>query len=71
MLRRMKSPQESIALPLDYAAEIAFEMHLMRSECCDTAQQIVSQSPLDQQALEECAWLDEALGRRIGFYRVR
>jgi len=59
----MKSPEKPVALPLDYAAELAFEMHLMRGECGDVARELTSQSQPDELALEECAQLDDALAR--------
>ncbi len=59
----MNSPEPHVALPLDYATELAFELHLMRAECSDAAQQVVEQSPLDEVALEECARLEEALAK--------
>jgi len=61
MLGHMKSPHSPVALPLDYAVELATEMHMMRSECCDAAQDLTEQKPLDEVGLEECALLDEAL----------
>jgi len=59
----MKSPHRPVGLPLDYANEIAIEMHLMRGECSDFARAILEQSPEDLESLEECALLDEALAR--------
>jgi hypothetical protein len=51
------------ALPLDCAAEIIVELQLLRAECCAAAQHAAGQIPLDEAALEECARLDDALGR--------
>jgi hypothetical protein len=59
----MKSPKESVDLPLEYASAIAWELHLMRGECSTAARQICRQAPLDEQALEETARLDESLAR--------
>lgn len=59
----MKPSQKPVALPLDYAAEIAFEIHLLRGECSQAARDLIKQSPLDAQALEECARLDDALAK--------
>ena len=59
----MKSPDETVGLPLDYATELAVELHLMRAECCDAAQLLVGETESDAIALEECAILDEALAR--------
>ena len=59
----MKSPNQPGSLPLDYAAEIAFELHLLRAECSQAARELTSQRPLDESALEDCARLDEALAK--------
>jgi hypothetical protein len=59
----MKSPEKPVALPLDYATELALEMHMMRAECCDAAFNVVREPPVDNAALEECAILDEALAK--------
>ena len=59
----MKLPEQPGVLPLDYVAELAVEIHLMRGECCRAANQIVSKEPPDFAALEECARLDEVLSR--------
>ncbi len=63
MLGLMKSPEQRATLPLDYATELAMELHLMRGECSDAAKELIQESPLDQIGLEECAVLDEALAR--------
>jgi hypothetical protein len=59
----MKSPGSPVALPLDYASEIAIEMHLMRGECSDMARTLLEQGAVDPEALDECALLDEGLAR--------
>jgi hypothetical protein len=59
----MKSSQKPGALPLEYCAEIAFEIHLLRGECSQAARDLISQRPLDEHALEDCARLDEALAK--------
>ena len=59
----MNSPKSRVGLPLDYAAELAFEMHLMRAECSDAAQRLIAHSPLDEAGLDECARLEEALAK--------
>ena len=63
MLRPMKSPDEAVALPLDYAAELAVEMQLMRAECCEAAHGLLQEGIPDEIGLEECAVLDEALAK--------
>jgi hypothetical protein len=59
----MNSPEQHVALPIDYASELAMEMHLMRAECCDAAEGLMEDHPVDEVGLEECAILDEALAR--------
>ena len=59
----MKPSQKPGALPLDYAAELAFEIHLLRAECSQAAGNLIQQCPLDEYALEDCARLDDALAR--------
>ena len=60
----MKSPDnEALALPLDYAAELAVEMQLMRAECCDAASGLMEQPAPDEIGLQECAILEEALAK--------
>ncbi len=63
MLRRMKSPEQPMVLPLEYATELTMELLLMRGECCDAANALMQEQPLDEDGLEECAVLDEALAR--------
>ncbi len=57
----MKSPTSPAGLPLDYAAEVAFELHLMRGECSDAARRLMHEASPSEEALEECALLDESL----------
>ncbi len=59
----MKLPEEPVTLPLDYASELAMEIHLMRGECSDAARELMDENPRDEVGLEECAILDEALAR--------
>jgi len=61
MLCHMNSPETPAALPLEYATELAMELHLLRGECSDAAQGMAEESPVDEVGLEECAVLDEAL----------
>lgn len=59
----MNSPEKPVVLPLDYATELAMEIHLMRAECSETAQELMEEERLDEIGLEECAILDDALAR--------
>lgn len=66
MFGGMKSPEKPVALPLEYAAELVFELHLLRGECGDVARGILEQEQPDEGALEECALLDEAIAKAHG-----
>jgi hypothetical protein len=59
----MESPEKPVILPLDYATELAMEMHMMRADCADAAKTVSEEKPLDEIGLEECAILDDALAR--------
>ena len=59
----MDKPEQPNTLPLEYAAQIAFELNSMRRECSEFAMRLLSRRPLDEANLEECARLDEALAR--------
>jgi hypothetical protein len=50
-------------LPLEYAAQIVFELHSMRRECSEFASRLICQRPLNERGLEDCARLDDALAR--------
>ena len=62
----MDKPEQPMALPLEYAAQITFELHSMRRECCEFAGKLMSQRPMNERGLEECARLDDALARAHG-----
>jgi hypothetical protein len=59
----MQSPERPLDLPLEYAAELVFEIGSLRSDCSEAAQHLVEQRPLDESALDECARFDDALAR--------
>jgi hypothetical protein len=60
-LRIVKSPEPAAILPLAYAAEIVFELSQLRHECSDIAVGLISSEHVDEQSLEECAQLDDAV----------
>ena len=60
---RMSRPVNSITLPLEYAAQLVFELHSMRRECSEFASHLLSQQSVNERDLEECARLDDALAR--------
>ena len=57
----MSKPENSITLPLEYAAQIVFELHSMRRECSEFASHLLSQPTTTERDVEECARLDDAL----------
>ena len=59
----MTSPKQKTAALLDSAVDLLFEIHLMRGDCCVAAQSFANQSPADEEAIEECARLEESLAR--------
>ena len=61
ILNSMKSFEQPAKLPLESVSEIAFEIHLLRSEFSDAAWRLMNRASLDEAALEECAVIDDAL----------
>lgn len=59
----MKSTKRSPALPIGRTARLAFEINDTRAACCKAARLLLSDSPVDNAELEECALLEEALNR--------
>ena len=53
--------KSNVTLPIGRAAHVAFQLEAMRAECCATAQLLISETPLNEVELEECASLDDAL----------
>jgi hypothetical protein len=68
-LRAMNKPEQPMMLPLAYVAQIVFELHAMRRECSQFAGHLMRQRPLNEQGLEECARLDDALAHAHGLLR--
>jgi hypothetical protein len=60
-------------LPIGPAARIAFEIEEMRADCCKAARFLTTRKVLNEQELDECARLDEALDKahRIIKHAVR
>lgn len=68
----MKTRKRKVELPLGRAAMLAFQLEVLREQCCEAAAFIVQRKNYDQEALEECARLDDALAtaHRILRYNV-
>jgi hypothetical protein len=57
----MKTKKSRIPLPLGRAGLLAFQINSLRGECCEAADRILRQKPLDEAELDDCARLDDAL----------
>jgi hypothetical protein len=53
--------KSKVVLPIGRAAHAAFQIEAMRAECCAAARLLAEETPLNEQELEECAALDDAL----------
>jgi hypothetical protein len=77
----MKSKKQKISLPIGRTALLAFQINSLRDECCEAAEKIVRQQPVNEAELDECARLDDALAEaqrtlksavgRIAFSRLK
>jgi hypothetical protein len=77
----MKSKKQKISLPIGRTALLAFQLNSLRDECCDAADKMLRQSPVNEAELDECARLDDALAEaqkilkaivgRIAFSRLK
>ncbi len=57
----VKNSKRHASLPIGRTARVAFEMDVMRTECCRTAQAIMNDKRPNEDELEDCARLDDAL----------
>jgi len=57
----MKTKKPKISLPLGRAGLLAFQINLLRDECCEAAEKLMQQKQLNEDELDECARLDDAL----------
>jgi len=55
--------KNKVTLPIGRAAHLAFQLEAMRAECCATACLLTNESPVNEEELEECALLDDALAQ--------
>jgi hypothetical protein len=77
----MKSKKQKISLPIGRTALLAFQINSLRDECCEAAEKILRQQPVNEAELDECARLDDALAEaqrtlkaavgRIAFSRLK
>jgi len=57
----MKSKKQKISLPIGRTALLAFQINSLRDECCEAAEKMLRQQPVNEAELDECARLDDAL----------
>lgn len=77
----MKTKKQKISLPLGRAGLLAFQINLLRDECCGAAEKLMQQKQLNEDELDECAQLDDALAEaqqvlksavaRVAFSRLK
>jgi hypothetical protein len=77
----MKKKKQKVSLPIGRTALLAFQMNSLRDECCEAADKMLRQKPVNEAELEECARLDDALAEaqqilkaavaRIAFSRLK
>jgi hypothetical protein len=59
----VKVSKNKVILPIGRAAHVAFQIEAMRAECCAAARLLMNESELNEEELEECAALDDALSQ--------
>lgn len=63
----MKKPGLERNPLLDSTVALLFRIHLLRGDCCEMARAMLDTKPSDERALDECARVEEALGKS---YRI-
>ena len=59
----MRSTKRHVHLPIGHTARLAFEIDTVRAGCCEAAQTLLRQKKVEEEEVEECARLDEALAQ--------
>jgi hypothetical protein len=57
----MSAKKQKAILPIGRTAMLMCQILMVRDECCRTADVLVKQEKVDEEELEECARLDDAL----------
>jgi hypothetical protein len=60
---RVKLNRTKVILPIGRTAQVAFQIEAMRAECCAAAHLLANEMSLNEDELEECARLDDALAQ--------
>ena len=62
-VENMKPTHRYTELPVRPAVRIAYRLDAARAACSKVARRLLSRDPVNEQELEECARLDEVVGR--------
>lgn len=57
----MRANRQRISLPIGRTAMLAYQIESLRAECCEAADKMARQKPVNEAELDECARLDDAL----------
>ena len=57
----VRSTKLHAALPIGRTARIAYELDVLRAACSNAASLVLSKTTVDEEELEECARLDDAV----------
>jgi hypothetical protein len=57
----MKAKKTKVSLPLGRAGLLAFQINGLRDECCEAADKLMKEKNINEDELDECARLDDAL----------
>ena len=61
MFVAVRATKGRTVLPIGRSARIAQQIEIIRAECCKAAEALMNRGPVDEDELEECARLDDAL----------
>ena len=59
----MKPSRRQTELPVRSAVRIAYQLDVARAACSKAARRLLGSEPVNEQELEDCARLDEAIAR--------
>ncbi len=63
MIKRVKSRKRHTGLPIGSTARIAFDIDATRAGCSKVAHMLLQREPVNEDELEECIRLDDALAQ--------
>jgi hypothetical protein len=62
-LRRVKKPYHPTAILFETAVDLMFEIYLLRGDCSVAAKALMARKRVDENAVEDCARLDDTLAK--------